>query len=240
MATLKVGLLAKVSDWNSFRINQNYSDSFRYLHPTRCESFRSNPKNQVFNPDQSESNRSRIVPNRIFNQNQSEWIQGRNDSDWIALIWIENLVSDWFGYIRIDVSELIGLSRIAFWPFFIKRDTKRFPDWFGMIRIGSDTDIGMNRNSSDWLGMNLNPILSSGALLGRLSGLTSPLMSTRFKWGQLDGFLHGDLQIKSQLYVLMINNYFSDVRVNKSTMSHFSSYFLCPCMASWVCNFLVN
>ena len=31
-----------------------------------------------------------------------------------------------------------------------------------MIRIGSDTDIGMNRNSSDWLGMNSYPILSSG------------------------------------------------------------------------------
>ena len=29
-----------------------------------------------------------------------------------------------------------------------------------MIRIGSDTDIGMNRNSSDWLGMNSYPILS--------------------------------------------------------------------------------
>ena len=24
--------LAKISDWNSFRVNQNYSDSFRYLH----------------------------------------------------------------------------------------------------------------------------------------------------------------------------------------------------------------
>ena len=31
-----------------------------------------------------------------------------------------------------------------------------------MIRIGSDTDIGMNRNSSDWLGMNSYPILSPG------------------------------------------------------------------------------
>ena len=85
----------------------------------------------------------------------------RIDSGW-KLIWIANLVSDWFGFIRIDVSELIGLSRIGFWPFFIKRDTKRFSDWFGIIRTGSDTDIGMNRNSSDWLGMNFNPILSSG------------------------------------------------------------------------------
>ena len=33
-----------------------------------------------------------------------------------------------------------------------------------MIRIGSDTDIGMNRNSSDWLGMNSYPILFPGLL----------------------------------------------------------------------------
>ena len=72
--------------------------------------------------------------------------------------------SDSFGFIRIDVSKLIGLSRIDFWPFFIKRDTKSFSDWFGLIRIGSDTDIGMNRNSSDWLGMNFNPILRQGTL----------------------------------------------------------------------------
>ena len=35
------GALSKVSDWNSFRVNQNYSDSFRYLYPSQCESFRS-------------------------------------------------------------------------------------------------------------------------------------------------------------------------------------------------------
>ena len=33
-----------------------------------------------------------------------------------------------------------------------------------MIRVGSDTDIGINRNSSDWLGMNSYPILSPGIL----------------------------------------------------------------------------
>ena len=99
--------LAKVSDWNSFRVNQNYSASFRYL----CD--------------------INVSP------------------DWFGLIWIENLVSYWFGFIRIDVSELIGLNRIDFWPFFIKRDTKHFSDWFEIIRIGSDIDIGMNRNSYD-------------------------------------------------------------------------------------------
>ena len=81
----------------------------------------------------------------------SIWISPR--SDWFGLIWIGNLVSDWFGFIRIDVSELIGLTRIDFWPFLIKRDIKRFSGWFRMIRIGSNTDIGMNQNSSDWLGM---------------------------------------------------------------------------------------
>ena len=72
------------------------------------------------------------------------------------------MVSDWLGFIRIDVSEIIGLSRIDFRPFFMKRDTKRFSDWLRMIRIDSDTDIGMNWNSSDWLEMNFNPILSPG------------------------------------------------------------------------------
>ena len=33
---------------------------------------------------------------------------------------------------------------------------------FGMIRIGSNTDIGMNRNSSNWPGMNSYPILFPG------------------------------------------------------------------------------
>ena len=75
----------------------------------------------------------------------SDWKLGLDQSE-LGWIWIENLISNWFGFIRIDVSELIGLSRIDFWPFFIKRGTERFSDWFGMIRIGSDTDIGMNRN----------------------------------------------------------------------------------------------
>ena len=37
-----------------------------------------------------------------------------------------------------------------------------------MIRIGSDTDIEMNRNSSDWLGMNSYPILSPGWTYNKL------------------------------------------------------------------------
>ena len=96
-----------------------------------------------------------------MNLNQSESIWPRIHSDWFWLkirfwsirVQIENLVSDWFGFIRIVTQDLIGLGRIDFLPFFIKRDTKRFSDWFGMIRIGSDMDIGINQNRSDWLGM---------------------------------------------------------------------------------------
>ena len=76
----------------SFRVNQNYSDSFRYLYPNQSEKrfvsrsmkngqkpIRLNPinsetstQNQVFNPDQPESIRVQIDPTRIFNQNQSD------------------------------------------------------------------------------------------------------------------------------------------------------------------------
>ena len=68
-----------------------------------------------------------------------------------------------FGLVWIHSDCCLGLNRIwsyHFLPFFIKRVTKRFSILFGMIRIGSDTDIGMNRNSSDCLGMNSHPILS--------------------------------------------------------------------------------
>ena len=127
--------LAKVSDRNSFRANQNYSDSFRYVYRSQCKSFRTNPKNVLwlvlwktvknrsnlirFNPRQQsewirfnpkpsfyfEPIRARIHPNRIFNQNQSKWIWGRNDSDWFWSIRIENLVSCWFWFLWIVASD---------------------------------------------------------------------------------------------------------------------------------------
>ena len=91
-----------------------------------------------------------------MNPNQSETkfsIQNNPNQSGLELIQTEfsirmnqRNVSDWFRFIRIDVSELIALSRIDFGPYFIKRDAKRFSGWFGMIRIGSDTDIG-NLNS---------------------------------------------------------------------------------------------
>ena len=130
----------------------------------------------------------------------SVWINPR--SDWFGLIWIENLVSNWFGFIRIDVLELIGLSRIDFWPFFIKRDTKCFSDWFGMIRIGSDTDIGMNKNSSDWLGMNFNPIISESKV-----GEIRIDSDWKFGWDQSEiGLIRVDLDWKLDFGLVQIHS----------------------------------
>ena len=119
------------------------------MNPNQSEtkfSIRTNPKNFLYLVWwKMVKNRSDLIR---FNPRQlSEWIQTNPNHSDLQLIWIENLVSDWFGFIRIDVSELIRLSRIDFWPFFIKRETKSFSDWFGIIRIGSDTDIGIIRNS---------------------------------------------------------------------------------------------
>ena len=55
-----------------------------------------------------------------------------------------------------------------------------------MIRIGSGTDIGMNRNSSDWLGMNSYPILSPGLVWWKTvknkSGLIRLIPRHQSKW----------------------------------------------------------
>ena len=80
----------------------------------------------------------------------SDWKFGLDQSE-LGLIRIENLVSDWFGLIRIVISDEIRLGRIDFLPFFIKRETKRFSDWFGMIHIGSDTNIGIVLIDSEWI-----------------------------------------------------------------------------------------
>ena len=84
------------------------------------------------------------------------------------------------GLIRI-YSDWIGLSRIDFWPFFIKRDTKRFSDWFEMIRISSDTNIEINRNSYDLLGLNSNQKILPGKLTLKMNPFLCPA-ATVFFW----------------------------------------------------------
>ena len=154
--------------WRKYRI-EIHSESIRTIpiHSDICIRANSNHsepiRNQVFNPDQSKSIRHWIYPNRIINQNQSKSFRPCIYSDWLRLIWTENLVSDW----------CLGINRIMsdrFLTIFHQTRYKKFfglvrndSNWFGMIRIGSDTDIGMNRNNSDWLGINFNPILSPGS-----------------------------------------------------------------------------
>ena len=84
-------------------------------------------------------------------------MRGLIDSDWKFSFDLSEL-----GLVRIHSNWCLGLSRIDFWPFFIKQDTKRFSDWFGMTWNGSETDSWMCRNSSDSVGMNFNPILWPG------------------------------------------------------------------------------
>ena len=93
------------------RLMKNGQKSIR-LNPINSETF--DPKefepirNQVFKPDQSESIQSRIDPNRIFNQNQSKWIQGRNYSDWF---WLKIR----FGLIRDRIDSDWSGSKTWFW-----------------------------------------------------------------------------------------------------------------------------
>ena len=133
--------------------------------PSQCESFRTNPRNVLnlvwwktvknqselilryqsewirTNPEPSFQSRSIRINTRTEWSKpnfQSESIRIITTLDWFGLIRNENLVSDWFGFIWIDVSELIGLSRIDFWPFFIKRDQNVFrigSEWFTLARI---------------------------------------------------------------------------------------------------------
>ena len=141
--------------------NEDRSDLIWFYPRQQSKRIQTNPKPSFY----SESTRARIDPNRIFNQNQSEWIRAQNDSDlfWLK-IWFGSIRtrvdSGWkliFRLVRIHSDSCLGLNRIRSDRFFY-----RFSVWFGMIRIGLDKDIGMNRTSSDWLGMNSYPILSLG------------------------------------------------------------------------------
>ena len=90
-----VSPLAKVSDWNLFRVNQNYSDSFWYLYPSQSESFRTNPKNVLFLPWQKyrieiHSESIRIIP--IFVSEPMRIIPNQSEKRFISPL---AKVSDW-------------------------------------------------------------------------------------------------------------------------------------------------
>ena len=107
------------------------------------KSIRLNPKHQ------SRSTLARIYLNRNVNQNQSEWTQGWNDSDW-------KRGSNLFGLIpRIKSDWLL--------PIFHQTRHKTF---FGLVR-NDLLSLGYRFwNSSDWLEMNSYPKLSPRSFSG--------------------------------------------------------------------------
>ena len=164
---MKISLQVSPGESIGLKFIPSQSELFRFI-----SIFVSEPMRII--PNQSES---RFVSRLMKNGQKSIQLNPINSETWIRMnpnqsetkfsIRINPNYPD-LGFIRIDSdwknpsSDWFGLSRIDFWPFFIKQDTKRFSDWFGMIRIGSDTNIRMNRNIPDWLGMDINPILSPG------------------------------------------------------------------------------
>ena len=154
----------------------NQSELFRYLYPSQCESFRNNSNYVLYfvwwKTIKSQSDLIRLIPSY-----QSEWIRTNSKlslqtrsirinpiSGWSKPYFQSESIrmnprSEWFGLILIENSIWMNQSSDWFKLIWI---ANLVSDYFGMIRIGSDTDIGMNQNSSDWLGMNFNPMLSSG------------------------------------------------------------------------------
>ena len=125
--------LTKVSNRNSFRVNQNYSDSFRYLYPSQCESFRTNPKNVLYlvwwKSVINQSDLTRLIPRHESEPIRKKFSIRINQSlDWSKpnfqseSIWM-NPRSEWFGLILIENSVWINPSS----------------DRLRLIRIGLDS-----------------------------------------------------------------------------------------------------
>ena len=116
------------------------------------KSIRFNPINSEtsiwMNPNQSETKFSIQINPRsdsfglILFEN-SVWINP--SSDWFGLISIENLVLDWFRFIRIDVSELIGLLDWFLTVFWI------ISEWFALARIQISEWIGIVLIDPEWI-----------------------------------------------------------------------------------------
>ena len=102
-----------------------------------------------------------VIPKKVFYLVCGKTVETESVSTRTKFsIWM-NSKTDWS---NLNVTEFewpysFGL-KICIGPVFIKRDTKRFSDWFKMIRNSSKTDSGMDRNRSDSLRTNFNPILS--------------------------------------------------------------------------------
>ena len=124
--------LAKVSDWNSFRINQNYFNSFRYLYPSQCELGLIQTEFSIrINPNESKVGMIRI---------DSDWKFGLDQYE-TGLIRINLDCKLGFGLVRIHWDWCLGINRIR-------------SDWFLTVfhQTRYKTFFGLVRNDSHWLG----------------------------------------------------------------------------------------
>ena len=95
----------------------------------------------------------RIDPNHFdlgFIRIDSDWKFGYYQSE-LALFWIENLFSDWFGFIRIDVSQLIGFIFDRFLSNEIQNVFRIGSEWFALARIQISEWFGIVLIDSEWI-----------------------------------------------------------------------------------------
>ena len=133
---------------SNFRINNPiYSETSIRMNANQSEtkfSIQINPNQSGLWLVQSESFRPWIISDWFWLKIRIEPIRARIDSDWKV----------GFGSVRIYSDCCLGLNRIDFWPFFIKRDTKSFTDSYGMIalaRMQISEWIGIVLIDSEWI-----------------------------------------------------------------------------------------
>ena len=139
--------LAKVSDRNLFRANQNYSDSFRYLYLSQCKSFRINPKNVLYLVWwKTVKNRSDLIRSKPNCQSESIRMNPvRIHSGWKLVFGLVPIPSDsclglnWIGgsiFYRFSLNEIQNVYRIDSEWFALARI--QVSEWNGIVLIGSE------------------------------------------------------------------------------------------------------
>ena len=127
LSNSNISRLAKVSDRNSFRANQNYSDSFRYLYPIQCESFQTNPKIVLYLV-WCKTVKKQFVSIQFNLRHQSKWIRTNTNK-------VFNPNQSKFGIIQTEFSNRINSNESE----------------IGMIRMDSDWKLGLDKSE---LGLN--------------------------------------------------------------------------------------
>ena len=113
--------------------------------------------------------------------------------------WKFRIELDWI-LVRIKNLGLIWIERDWFLPNYIKRDWTILLDWLAWVRIGANTDFEMNRDKSDWFGMNFNPKLQQGKIVisSNLEKLSEKSSISNFSAPSQDGYFV-TIEVKSIL-----------------------------------------